>query len=299
MRRFAEPCSRTRRPRFCAPACVLAGALAAALPAVAASPLAPPVSAPVAKAAMPLAAHRASYRITLADAVGSKSPTAARGKVAYEFSGSACEGYSQTFRQVTELQPAEGPTRISDMRSATFEEGDGKGFSFDIKTGNDGSPPDVVDGHAERRGADILAIRLKKPAEQTVDLGDDVLFPTAHLERIIASAKAGQRTLAVKVFDGSDDGKKVYDTMTIIGRPLTGAADEGAAHVAAMDEMPRWPVTISYFEEGRKDQGPAYVLGFELYENGVSRALRFDYGDFVLAGQMVGLDLQPGKPCAR
>ena len=59
----------------------------------------------------------------------------------------------------------------------------------------------------------------------------------------------------------------------------------------------RWPVTISYFEGGRTDQNPAYVLGFDLYENGVSRALRFNYGDFTLAGQMVSLDLLPAKAC--
>lgn len=247
---------------------------------------------------MPLAAHRAIYNVTLLKATGSKSPTSARGRVSYEFGGSACEGYSQTFRQVTELQPAEGATRISDMRSATFEGGDGKTFSFDIKTSSDGNPPDLVDGHAERKGDDLLAIRLSKPAKQTVTVGNDVLFPTAHLERIIAAAKSGKHMLDVQVFDGSDDGKKIYDTTTIIGRAIVGPVDAGsAAHVAAMDEVPRWPVTISYFEQGRKDQEPAYTLGFELYENGVSRALRFDYGDFVLAGQMTSLDLLPAHDC--
>ena len=249
---------------------------------------------------VPLAPHRAMYKITLAKATGSKSPTSARGRVSYEFGGSACEGYSQTFRQVTEMQPAEGTTRVSDMRSATFEDGQGKAFSFDIKTSSDQNPPDVVDGHAERESGNMLAIKLSKPNEQTVDVGNDVLFPTAHLKRIIASAKAGQHILDVKVFDGSDDGKKVYDTTTIIGRQLTGSADDlGAAHIVAMDTMPRWPVTIAYFEEGRKDQLPAYVLAFELYENGVSRALRFDYGDFILAGQMVSLDMLPPGTCKR
>ncbi len=249
--------------------------------------------------AAPLAAHRAIYRITLANAVGSKSPTAARGRVSYEFTGSSCEGYSQVFRQVTELQPAEGSTRVSDMRSATFEGGDGRSFSFDIKTSNDGNAGEVVDGHAERKADDLLAVRLSKPNAQTFEVDNDVLFPTAHIARIIAAAKAGQHLVAVKVFDGSDDGRKVYDTTTIIGRQLTGGADAGAARVAAMDDMPRWPVTISYFEEGRRDQGPAYVLGFELYQNGVSRALRFDYGDFTLAGQMTTLELLPVAGCAR
>ena len=246
---------------------------------------------------MPLADHRAIYKVTLLKAVGTKSPTSARGKVSYEFDGSACAGYSQNFRQITEMQPAEGATRLSDMRSATFEGADGKSFSFDVKTSVDRAAPEVVDGHAEREGADVLQIKLSKPAEQALDVDQEVLFPTAHLKRIIAAAKAGQHIVAVKVFDGSDDGKKVYDTTTIIGRPLTGPTDAGAARVVAMDDMTRWPVVISYFEEGHKDKEPAYTLGFELYENGVSRALRFDYGDFVLAGQMVSLEMLPGQSC--
>ena len=274
------------------------GTLIAAVSAQAEAPPRAAITGTAPAAATPLASHRAMYKITLLKATGSKSPTAARGRVSYEFSGSACEGYSQTFRQLTEMQPGEGSTRISDMRSATFEDGEGQNFSFNIKTSNDQNPPDVVDGHAEREGGPVLAIKLSKPNEQTVDVGNDVLFPTAHLRRIIAAAKAGQQLLDVKVFDGSDDGKKVYDTTTIIGRQLVGPTnDPEPAHVAAMDTMPRWPVTIAYFEEGRKDQMPAYVLGFDLYANGVSRALRFDYGDFVLAGQMVSLDLAPTKAC--
>ena len=257
----------------------------------------PNATAPAAVPQLPLADHRAAYRITLLTSTGTKSPTFARGRVSYEFTGSFCDGYSQVFRQITELQPAEGATRLSDMRSATFEDPDEKGFSFDVKTAVDEGAPDVVDGRASKK-KDVLAIQLSKPSAQTVDVDDEVLFPTAHLKRIIAAAKAGQHIVSVKVFDGSDDGKKVYDTTTVIGRPVTTPADDmGAAHIVAMDAMTRWPVSISYYEEGRKDGEPAYTLGFELYENGVSRALRFDYGDFVLGGEMTSLELLPMKAC--
>lgn len=263
-------------------------------------PALPPVAPHAAQveAAVPLASHRAIYNITLLRSTGSKSPTSARGRVSYEFTGSACDGYSQIFRQITEIQPGEGATRLSDMRSATFEDGDGTSFSFDLKTTVDNNPPEVVDGHANKKKNDLLAIELSKPSTQTVDVDSDVLFPTAHLRRIIAAAKAGQKILGVKVFDGSDDGKKVYETTTIIGRALTGPTDD-PGHDPALDKLRRWPVTIGYFEEGRKDEEPSYTLGFELYENGVSRALRFDYGDFVLAGQMTKIELLPSKPCAR
>ncbi|MGH6842036.1 MAG: EipB family protein, partial [Methylocella sp.] len=66
-----------------------------------------------------LVPHRAVYELTLLKSVGSKSPTAAHGLIAFDFNGSACDGYVQNFRQLTELQPAEGPTRVSDMHSAT------------------------------------------------------------------------------------------------------------------------------------------------------------------------------------
>lgn len=254
-----------------------------------------------AAAAMPLAAHRAVYDVTLLRATGSKSPTSARGRVSYEFGGNACEGYSQTFRQVTQLQPAEGATRLSDLQSATFEGPAGKSFSFNIKTSSDGGVPDVVDGHAEKNKGDVLAIKLSKPNEQVITVDQDVLFPTAHLERIIATAKAGRNMLDAKVFDGSDDGKKVYETTTIIGHRIIGPTDDGggAARTSVLDGMPRWPITISYFENGRRDQEPAYTLGFELYENGVSRALRFDYGDFVLAARMTKFELLPSGSCNR
>ena len=243
---------------------------------------------------LPLAAHRATYDLKLVKSVGAKSPTSARGRLLYEFTGAPAEGYAQEFRQVTEVQPAEGTTRLSDMRSATFEK-DGE-FSYYVKTISDDNAPEVVSGEAAKKRNDILDIQLSRPQTETVAVDNKVLYPTEHLIRIIAAAKAGQHLVDVKVFDGSDDGKKVYDTTTIIGRPLTGPAPEAPlAHLQPMANMRRWPVTISYFDAAKKDEGPSYTLAFELYENGISRALRFDYGDFTLGGEMTSLELLPAR----
>ena len=38
-------------------------------------------------------------------------------------------------------------------------------------------------------------------------------------------------------------------------------------------------------------------MSFELYENGVSRALTLDYNDFVIAGAMDKFDVKNSKPC--
>jgi hypothetical protein len=65
--------------------------------------------------------------------------------------------------------------------------------------------------------------------------------------------------------------------------------------------VPRWPVTISYFSRDKAaqsgEQTPDYTIGFELYDNGISRALKLDYNDFVVTGRLTSLQFKQSKPC--
>ena len=63
-------------------------------------------------------------------------------------------------------------------------------------------------------------------------------------------------------------------------------------------------MTISYFDKIEKkaddepgEQTPIYAISFEMYENGISRALKLDYGDFVIDGVMSSLEVKPAKAC--
>jgi hypothetical protein len=62
-------------------------------------------------------------------------------------------------------------------------------------------------------------------------------------------------------------------------------------------------VTISYFDrvDEKTQQGgeqtPVYSISFELYENGISRALVLDYSDFTITGAMTSLEMKKEKPC--
>ncbi|SFK24331.1 cell envelope integrity EipB family protein [Methylocapsa palsarum] len=246
-----------------------------------------------------LAPHRAVYELTLAKSVGTKSPTAAHGRIAFDFTGSACEGYVQNFRQFTELQPAEGPTRVSDMQSATFEDPEGKNFNFKMQTSVDSAEADSVDGKASKTANGPLLVNLAKPKRSKFSVESEIAFPTEHLRRILAAAADGKNLLEAKVYDGSETGEKVYETTTYIGHPIAAPAVEKAAHIPQLEKMRRWPVSISYFESGKKDDGPSYTLSFDLYENGISRALRLDYGDFVLAGEMSSLELLSQPDCGK
>ncbi len=244
---------------------------------------------------VPLLPHHAVYKLTLANSKGSKAPADANGMIAYDFSGSACEGYKTVFRQVTALQPSEGDTRVSDTQTTTVESGDAAKFDFDIRTTVNQGNPEAVKGEATRADG-ALNIDLEAPGAAKVEVKSEALFPTEHLSRIIATAESGGKILSTPVYDGSDTGRKIFDTLTIIGAPITSPAADKAAQDDALKSERRWPVTISYFEQGQNDAQPAYVLSFELYENGVSRALKVDYGDFTLAGELV--DFKPGTASA-
>jgi hypothetical protein len=246
---------------------------------------------------VPLSPHKAVYELSLLKGAGAKAPMQARGRIAFDFSGSACEGYVQNFRQITELQPEEGATRLSDLQSATFESGDGAAYRFKIGTKIDDGAADDIDGSAQKGKSAQVAVELTKPRRKKLDLGGPVLFPTEHMRRILAEARAGNRILEARVYDGSGDGSKIFETMTVIGAPLAVAVTEKPVQSDVFKNMRRWPVSISYFDSQKKDERPEYVLSFELFENGVSWALKLDYGDFVLNGEMTKLTLLPTPKC--
>ncbi|MDX7952230.1 cell envelope integrity EipB family protein [Lichenihabitans sp. Uapishka_5] len=256
-------------------------------------------AAPALAAGVVLLPHHAVYKLTLASSTGSKAPADASGMITYDFSGSACEGFKTAFRQVTSLQPAEGDARVSATETSTLESGDAAKFDFDIRTSLNQGDADDVKGKATRDKAGALAIALDAPKPTTLDVKAGALFPTEHLSRVITTAENGAHILSASVFDGSDTGQKVFSTLSVIGGPITAPAAEAAAQDAALSGLRRWPVTISYFEPGKDDAQPAYVLSFELYENGVSRALKVDYGTFALAGELV--EFKPGQaaPCTK
>ncbi len=246
---------------------------------------------------LPLAPHKAVYELSLLKGAGAKAPMQARGRIAFDFSGSACEGYVQNFRQITELQPEEGAARLSDLQSATFEAGDGAAYRFKIATTIDDGLAEDVDGNAQKSKTAQISVELTKPKRKRLDLTGPILFPTEHMRRILAEARAGNRILEARVYDGSGDGSKIFETMTVIGAPIAAAVMEKPVQIDAFKNMRRWPVTISYFDSEKKDEQPEYLLSFELYENGVSWALKLDYGDFVLSGEMTKLTLLPVPKC--
>jgi len=253
-------------------------------------------------AGVPFLPHQALYELSLVKARGSSPINSARGRILYNFSGNACDGYTSEFRQVSELDIGEGKTTLSDLRSTSWEDGAGKSYRFKIASRMNDTDASPIDGIAERAG-DHITVKLKQPAAKTFTLDGATVFPTEQIQRIVAAARAGKSVLELSVYDGSDNGEKVYNTLTVIGQPVaadkTIVAPDPSTGSEQMKGLARWPVTVSYYDREAKraegEQTPVYAMSFELYENGVSRSLVLDYNDFVIAGALGKFDVKDSK----
>jgi hypothetical protein len=273
---------------------------------VAAAVVGPGFAAAQARAAASAAflPHQALYDLSLVKSRGSASIDSARGRILYNFSGSACDGYTSEFRQVSELNSGEGKVTLSDLRSTSWEDGEGKSYRFKIDTRMNDAASSPVDGVAERTG-DSITVKLKQPETKTFTLDGSTVFPTEQIGRIIAAAKEGKSLLELTVYDGSDNGEKVYNTLTVIGQPISGdrtiVAPDPSTTNDTMKSLSRWPVTVSYYDRDARaragEQTPVYAMSFELFENGVSRALVLDYNDFVISGALGKFDVKDSRPC--
>ena len=256
-------------------------------------------------AGTPFVAHQALYELKLLKSRGNASVNSASGRILYNFTGSACEGYTSDFRQVSELNSGEDKTTLSDLRSTSWEAGDGKSYRFKIDTRMNDGDASAVDGMAEREG-DHVTVKLKQPVAKTFTLEGSTVFPTEQIHRIIAAAREGKSVLELNVYDGSDTGEKVYSTLTVIGQAIPGdrkvSEPDPSTGDDGMKKLTRWPVTVSYYDKSAKssdggEQTPVYAMSFELYENGVSRSLMLDYNDFVIGGAMSKFNVKDSKPC--
>ncbi len=260
-----------------------------------------------ATAGVPFLPHQALYELSLVKSRGSTTINSVRGRILYNFSGSACDGYTSDFRQVSELDAGEGKMTLSDLQSTSWEDGAGKSYRFKIDSRMNDADSRPVDGIAERSG-DHITVKLKQPEAKTFTLDGATVFPTEQIKRIIDAAREGKSLLELSVYDGSDNGEKVYNTLTVIGRPIPGdreiASPDPSTTSDQMKTLTRWPVTVSYYDRDAKakegEQSPVYAMSFELFENGVSRALVLDYNDFVIAGALGKFDvkdIKDAKPC--
>lgn len=244
-----------------------------------------------------LVPHRAVYDLDLKDSTERSGIDGMSGRMVYEFTGSACTGFTTNFRFVTRINTGE-ESRLTDQQTKTFED-IGKGeFRFETKSFTDEQLDKEVSGAATETDTKVK-VEIELPDPRAVELVASA-FPTEHMLEVIEHARSGKRFFETRIFDGSENGDQSMITNTVIGpqqTPERGDADD-ADKAGEFASVAYWPVTIAYFSEGAAgDATPVYSMSFKLYDNGITRDLVMDYGDFVLSGSLARLELLEKPAC--
>lgn len=251
---------------------------------------------------MKLSSHRAVYEMTLDESRPASGITGVQGRMVFEFAGSGCDGYTMNMRLVTRVEGDSGRASVTDLRSSTWEQGAGKRYRFNSSQYKGEKLEESTSGDAERSGTDgHVEVHVSAPEPKSLHVDGPVMFPTQHSLAILEEARKGKSVLQAKVFDGSSKGDKVYATTTFIGKRIKAGTKIPKKQVANDTELNKhdsWPVSISYFDlEEDERETPVYQLNFRLYDNGISRDLLIDYGDFAIKGDLSKLELIPSSNC--
>lgn len=247
-----------------------------------------------AAAGVAMAPHRAVYEMNLLRSEPASGIQGLSGRLAFELRGAACEGYTTTIRFVSEMQGREN-LATTDIQSTAFESGDASAYRFVTRTHYDRVLGRSSAGVAERRDRSV-DVTIDEPEPGSLRLGRDVMFPLQHIRSVIEAAQAGRRVTTAQVYDGGDDGRKLFDTTAVVGMADGGELPEAGRN--ALADIVSWPVTIAYFEGGEDGDGtPSYEFSYRLFENGVSGDIVLDYGDFAIEGRLASLEMLEPPTC--
>lgn len=240
--------------------------------------------------------HRAIYEVKLIEADERSGVDAMSGKMVYEFTGGACKGYKTDFRFVTTVEGG-GNTQVSDQRTKTFEDPDGRTLVFSTQTLTDEKLDSDLEGVAERKDGKV-SVAIDKPEGKDVQLGDAV-FPVQHVEEILDHARRNDRMTEQRIFDASDEADEIMVASTLIGpqaKPKTGDAELALLGSSAGRRF--WPVTTTYHKTPlQNDSLPEYQMSMILHENGITRDLTMRYTGFSLKGTLTSFEPLPLENC--
>jgi len=230
-----------------------------------------------------IAPHRALYTMTLSRSGGDSGVTSAGGTMVYQW-GQACDGWTVEQRYRLKMGYSESPDVSLASNFVTWESKDGLRYRFNQKETRNGEEEEETQGEAKLDGPDKGGTAtFEKPAAKTIQLPAGVLFPSAHTIALIAKAEAGENFMSKQVFDGATAESAVL-VSAVIGPKVE--PDPELAKKSPLLNRPGWRVRLAFFPADPKAEKPDYELGMVLLDNGISRDMVIDYGDYAIRAKL-------------
>ena len=266
------------------------GAAAAVVLAAGGIGAAPAVSAGAAE----IVPHHAVYSMSLGGTHGDAGVTGAGGTMAYQW-GETCDGWTVEQRYRLKMAYAESSDVSISSNFVTWEAKDASHYRFNQKETRNGTESDEIRGQAKLDGPDKGgAVEFEKPEAKTLKLPAGTLFPSAHTIFLIDKAKAGENFISKQIFDGATVENAVL-VSAVIGAKVE--PDEESAKKSPLLNRPGWRVRLAFFPADQKAEKPDYELGMILLDNGVSRDMVIDYGDYSIRATLDDIEALPKPHC--
>jgi hypothetical protein len=239
--------------------------------------------------AVELAAHQASYKLSLESARGG-DVTSGAGTMTYEVID-ACDGWAVRQRLLMKLTNRDGQDieMVSDY--TTFESKDGLSLRFRMRQTTEQAVTSEVAGDATlTKAGGPGTVTYTLPEKVTKELPAGTVFPSAHTEAFLDAAQAGKKFVALPLFDGTGP-SGAQDSSVVI----TGWNQPAETKWAPLASLPSGRVRIAFFDRDQGKPQPDYEVSMRYYANGVADSLSMDFGDFVMGGKLESLKIaKPG-----
>lgn len=241
-----------------------------------------------------IAAHRAIYSMSLAGAKTDSGVTGAQGTMGYQW-GETCDGWTveQTYKLTLSYAESQDVNIVSNF--VTWESKDGLKYRFNQKETRNGAVDEEIRGHAELDGLGKGGtITFEKPQPQTMKLPEGALFPSAHTILLIKKAAEGENFISRQVFDGATVESAVL-VSAVLGPKVEPDMKDPLTAKEPVLQRPGWRVRLAFFPADPNAEKPDYELGMLLLDNGISRDMVIDYGDYTIKAKLDTIEAL-GKP---
>jgi hypothetical protein len=241
-------------------------------------------------------AHRALYTMSLGASRTESGVTGAQGAMAYQW-GETCDGWTVEQRYKLTISYAESQDVVIDSNFVTWESKDGLSYRFNQKETRNGTVDEEIRGSAQLDGPGKGGtITFEKPQPQTMKLPPGALFPSAHTILIIEKAQAGENFLSRQVFDGATVEGAVL-VSAVIGAKVDPDMTDDKTKKNPVLQHTGWRVRLAFFPADATAEKPDYELGMLLLDNGVSRDMVIDYGDYTVKAKLDSIEALPKPSC--
>lgn len=250
-------------------------------------------AAPAAIAAE-IAPHRALYRMTLGSVRNDLGVVDARGAMVYQW-GETCDGWTIEQRYRLKLHYAQSGDADVVSRFVTWESKDGLRYQFNEKETRNGDVDQEIHGEAQLDASGKGGVaRFSQPRAAGLRLAPGVLFPSAHTILLIDKARTGATFVSRQVFDGSAE-ENAVQVSAFIGN--TAPAEPASTKLSPLVMRPGWNIRLAFFPDDAKAEEPDYELGMVLLDNGVSRDMIIDYGDYTISAKLDDVEALKAPAC--